>query len=72
MGGGSGVNDKTIQIQAVDDGRGSTHSGFVGFSDVADPDLVVAVIAENGGTGSQTAVPIASQVFQAYYSIYGN
>ena len=36
-----------------------------------DPDLVVAVIAEDGGTGSQTAVPIAAQVFQAYYSVKG-
>ncbi|MFR3320929.1 MAG: penicillin-binding transpeptidase domain-containing protein [Lachnospiraceae bacterium] len=46
-----------------------THSWFVGFSNVDDPDLVVAVIAEDGGTGSQTAVPIAASVFQAYYSI---
>lgn len=48
-----------------------THSWFVGFSNVEDPDLVVAVIAENGGTGSETAVPIASQIFQTYYAIKG-
>ncbi len=47
-----------------------THSWFVGFSNVDDPDIVVAVIAEDGGTGSTTAVPMAQQVFDAYYSYY--
>ena len=31
------------------------------------PDLAVAVIVENGGTGSEAAVPIAAQLFDAYY-----
>ena len=44
-----------------------THSWFVGFSNAEDPDLVVAVIAESAGSGSSVAVPIARQVFQAYY-----
>lgn len=51
------------------DGTG-THSWFVGFSNVDDPDIVVAVIAEDGGTGSQTAVPIARKIFDAYYYGY--
>lgn len=62
---------KTGSAEYVSNGYEGTHSWFVGFSNVEDPDLVVAVIAEDGGTGSQTAVPIAAQVFQAYYSIYG-
>lgn len=45
----------------------STHSWFVGFSNVENPDLVVSVIAEDGGTGSSAAVPIAKAVFDAYY-----
>ena len=36
-------------------------------SNVDDPDLAVAVIVEGGGTGSEAAVPIASQLFNAYY-----
>ena len=32
-----------------------------------DPDIAVAVIVENGGTGSEAAVPIAADVFDAYY-----
>ncbi|MDO4343522.1 MAG: penicillin-binding transpeptidase domain-containing protein [Eubacteriales bacterium] len=46
----------------------STHSWFVGFSNVDDPDIVVSVIAEDGGTGSSAAVPIAKAIFDAYYS----
>ncbi len=44
-----------------------THSWFVGYSNVEDPDIALAVIAEDGGTGSETAVPIAQQIFDAYY-----
>ena len=65
------VAGKTGSAEYVSNGYEGTHSWFVGFSDVENPDLVVAVIAEDGGTGSETAVPIASQIFQAYYSIYG-
>ena len=46
----------------------STHSWFVGFSNVEDPDIVVSVIAEDGGTGSSAAVPIAREVFNTYYN----
>ncbi len=60
---------KTGSAEYGANGNEGTHSWFVGFSNVDDPDLVVAVIAEDGGTGSQTAVPIASEIFQAYYSI---
>ncbi|MDO4803231.1 MAG: penicillin-binding transpeptidase domain-containing protein [Lachnospiraceae bacterium] len=49
------------------DGNIGTHSWFVGYSNVEDPDIVVVVLAENGGTGSQTAVPMAHQIFDAYY-----
>ena len=47
--------------------NGSSHSWFIGYSNVDDPDLAVAVIVEGGGTGSEAAVPIASQLFNAYY-----
>jgi peptidoglycan glycosyltransferase len=44
-----------------------THSWFVGYSNVEDPELVVSVIAEGAGTGSEVAVPIAKKIFNAYY-----
>lgn len=46
----------------------STHSWFIGFSNVEDPDIVVSVIAEDGGTGRSAAVPIAREIFQTYYA----
>jgi peptidoglycan glycosyltransferase len=46
---------------------GESHSWFIGYSNVENPDLVVAVIVEGGGTGSEVAVPIAGQIFDAYY-----
>lgn len=49
------------------DGSVKTHSWFIGFSNVEDPDLAVAVIAEGAGTGSKVAVPVAHEIFNAYY-----
>lgn len=49
------------------DEYGSSHSWFIGYSNIDDPDLVVAVIVEGGGTGSEAAVPIAGQIFDSYY-----
>jgi peptidoglycan glycosyltransferase len=61
------VAGKTGSAEYETGGVTGTHSWFVGFSNVDDPDIVVAVIAEDGGTGSSTAVPIAQSVFDAYY-----
>lgn len=49
------------------DEQGSSHSWFIGYSNVDHPDLAVAVIVEGGGTGSEAVVPIASQIFNTYY-----
>ena len=49
------------------DENGSSHSWFIGYSNIDDPDLVVAVIVEGGGTGSEAAVPIAADLFDAYH-----
>ena len=44
------------------------HSWFVGFSNADDPDIVIAVVAENGGYSSQVGVPISRQIIEAYYA----
>ncbi len=44
-----------------------SHSWFVGYSNVEDPDIAVSVIIEGGGTGSESAVPVAGAIFNAYY-----
>ena len=56
-----------LVLAAELDGK-TSHSWFVGFSNVEDPDIVVAVIAEDSGAGSTTAVPIAREIFNSYYS----
>ena len=48
--------------------KSKSHAWFTGFSNVTDPDLVVCVIVEGAGAGSTYAVPIAKQVFDAYYA----
>ncbi|WP_394923078.1 peptidoglycan D,D-transpeptidase FtsI family protein [uncultured Robinsoniella sp.] len=63
--GKTGSAEYEIGSNAADKG---THSWFVGFSNVSSPDIVVSVIAEDGGTGSSAAVPIAQAVFDAYYN----
>jgi len=64
------VAGKTGSAEYGSGDSAGTHSWFVGYStgEGGDADLVVVVIAEDGGAGSDTAVPIASQVFQAYYN----
>ena len=49
------------------DEYGNSHSWFIGYSNVENPELVVAIIVENGGTGSEAAVPVAQQLFEAYH-----
>lgn len=50
------------------DMTGEPHAWFVGFSNVDNPDIVVSVIVESSGTGSDVAVPVAEQIFEAYYN----
>ena len=59
---------KTGTAEHGDVSQTTPHSWFVGFSNVEDPDLAVCVIAEEAGSGSEVAVPIARAVFDAYYN----
>ncbi|WP_051144988.1 penicillin-binding protein 2 [Thiomicrorhabdus sp. Kp2] len=42
------------------------HSLFIGFAPVEKPQIAVAVIVENGGSGSKTAAPMAVDLIQHY------
>ena len=44
------------------------HALFVAFAPVDEPKLVVAVVVENGGSGSSVAAPVARQVFDHYFA----
>jgi len=46
------------------------HAWFTGFAPYQEPEVVVTVLVEEGGEGSETAVPIAYDVFSWYFNNY--
>lgn len=42
------------------------HALFVAYAPIEDPQIAVAVIVENGGSGSSTAAPIAKKIMDAW------
>lgn len=53
---------------SADNSSGKAHAWFVGYAPYDDPQIVISVIVENVGTGSEYAVPIAKKVIEAYFS----
>ena len=49
--------------------KGDSHAWFTGFAPAEDPELVVTVIIEGAGSGSDHAVPIAKRIFDAYFGV---
>ncbi len=47
----------------------ATHAWFVGYAPFDNPDIVVVVIIENGGEGSQAATPVAREIF-SWWSLH--
>lgn len=47
-------------------GKGTPHAWFVGFAPADDPEIVVAVIVENAGTGGRVAAPIARDIMKTW------
>jgi cell division protein FtsI/penicillin-binding protein 2 len=58
-----------------DDGRkhyrttSSTDSWFIGFAPADDPQIVFAVMVENGGQGARAAAPIAARIVSKAVSL---
>ncbi len=46
--------------------RHRDHSLFAGFAPLENPQIALAVVVENAGSGSATAAPIARMIFDAY------
>ena len=44
-----------------------SHSWFIGFSNINNPDLVVCVLVENASNTGTSATSIARKIFDAYY-----
>ena len=45
------------------------HALFVAFAPAVDPEIAIAVVVENGGSGSATAAPIARKLIDVYFGI---
>jgi len=71
---GTGTKLKDIKQEAAgktgsaDHGVGKAHAWFIGFAPYDNPEIVVTVIVESVGTGGNYAVPIAKEIFEAYFN----
>jgi penicillin-binding protein 2 len=48
--------------------QGQTHAWFVGYAPYPEPEIVLTILIEGGGEGSQVALPVAKQVLEWYFS----
>ena len=46
--------------------KSKSHAWFAGFSDTGESDIVVCVLVEEAGSGSEFAVPVAREIFWAW------
>ena len=64
------AQDKTVKNEDVQKAL-RDHALFISFAPVGDPQIAVAIIVENGGSGSGTAAPIARKLFDHYLGAKG-
>ena len=67
VGGKSGTSQVISLNYKSNDEKLKDHGWFVGFAPVEKPEIVVAVLAENGGGGGAVAAPIVKTVLEAYF-----
>ncbi|MBD2102884.1 penicillin-binding protein 2 [Leptolyngbya sp. FACHB-261] len=66
------LNDGSIPLTAGKTGTAEVpgqkdNALYVGFGPVSNPQIAIAVVVENGGFGAVSAVPIAHEVYKAYF-----
>ncbi len=47
---------------------GQTHAWFVGYAPYENPEIILTVLIEGGGEGSQVALPVAKEVLEWYFN----
>jgi penicillin-binding protein 2 len=60
IGQGQKYNEKAVEKHLRD------HALFIAFAPADDPRIAVAVVVENGGSGSKAAAPVARRVLDHY------
>ena len=66
----------TAEFGEEDDDEDNSHAWFTGFAvraqdgEDGDPDICITVLIENGGVGSDRAVPIAKRILDRWYGEY--
>lgn len=65
---GTTAAGKTGSAEAVAGGNHTVHSWFTGYTPAADPQYVITVFVENGGSGRKSAVPLFEKLLKAIYS----
>lgn len=48
--------------------RGETHAWFVGYAPYEEPQIVLTILVEGGGSGDRVAVPVAKEVLEWYFN----
>lgn len=76
-GSGRALNDLSIEVAgktgtaqfgtSTSSGQ-ATHSWFVSFAPYDNPQIALVVLIEGGGEGNETAVPVAREILQYYFS----
>jgi penicillin-binding protein 2 len=61
------VSTATAEKLGEDEKIVKTHSWFSGFAPRDDPEIVVTILVEYGGTGGATAAPLAKEIFRLYW-----
>ena len=47
---------------------GQTHAWFIGYAPYENPEIILTILIEGGGEGSQIALPIAKEVLEWYFN----
>lgn len=55
------------QHEAADDFRKRDHAWFAAFAPVEDPEIVVIVFLEHGGSGGKDAAPVAMEIIDRFF-----
>lgn len=61
--------DEEGNLMTDEEGNLPSHAWFTAFAPYEDPEIALVVFLEDGGEGSQTAVPVAADILRAYFGL---